>query len=330
MVKNKTLYRVIGNILFVGLLVGTLPAPLPLHAQGLAKLTKAQINEEIKSIKKTVRKLQIANVVIPGLIITAGATVFLVAFGFMLIYKRKISKLTLTIVEAPPEKLFDPKKMSTLKGKRIISTLVAIAAMVAAPIVAALAFIGIGGGTLVEAFDRAERLERMEQDHPGTLTHKQKLEIARLKNLYKGPIIRGIIKYFRMKKALKVIANKAIEKKPMLVISVGGGKKKKARKIIAAYIKAKWKTITLQRSVDEVAQRSTKAKLKWNISYKISKSKLKKAQKKVAKFEKRYPTLKTLQATVLEYEKRISEILEGVPEEIIKPEKPKVPLVVPL
>lgn len=334
MVKNRTITKAIGNFLFVGLLVGTLPAGLPLNAQSLPKISKTEVEKEIKAIKKTVRQLRIANAIIPGLIVAAGATVALVAIGFTLLYRRKMLKspldeiVTYIVREGKMIKVPD-KAFYQTKSRRVISILVAISTMVVTPIAALLSAIGIGGGTLVEAFDRAERLEQMEKEYPGTLTHKQKIEIARLKNMYKDPITRGVIKYFRMKNALKIAANTAIQNNRKLITSIGRGKKKKARKTITQYIKAKWKIANLKRSVEETEKQSTKAKLKWNLSYKIAQSKLKKAEKKVAELEKKYPSLKTLEQTVHAYEKKISSILEGVPGVTLKQKGP-MPRIVPL
>ena len=348
MVKNKTTNRFIGKILFVGLLTSTLPATMPLKAQDLPKLSKAEVATEIQSIKKTVRQLKVANVLIPGMIITAGAVVVLVALGVTVLYTRKRAKLSRIVKSI--ELVEVSKKVSkkgiteiitevtqlkpsqlTSKGQRLLPLFVAVAASVVAPVAALLATLNIKASTMTESFDKAELLERTEKEHPGTLTEKQKTIVTQLKNLYMGPITRGIIKYLKLKDALKAAAKTAMKKKRKLATTIGGGNKKKTERIIARYIKKRWKAETLQSSIDEMEQQSTKAKLKWNLVYGSAKRRLKRTNRRIARLEKRFPSLKKVKRAVQDYSKKADTILEELTKPALKPEKEKpVEYVVPL
>lgn len=368
MIKNEALRKLIGKILFVGLLINTLPATLPLKAQ-LPKLSQEEVKDEIRKIKKEVRKLTIATFVIPPLIIAVGSIVFLLAYGLAWKFGKTRRKKPAKIIEEWVKRARDitkrikriekfkqvshisaewiqrqksvraktikdlEKKLALISGKahkralKVLkkanrrqnkSILVALA-MLLTPIAASLAFLGLAGETFVEAYDSAERLERMEKEHPGTLTNKQKIVVARLKKLYRDPLSVGINKYFAMKSALKKAANRALQTQGKLVKKIG---LKKARTKASSYIKAKLEVEGLQISVNEMKKQFTAQKLKTNKIYKKAHKRLKKMQNNITDLEREFPSLKNVKQSIIDgYGVKVTNILETFENHALKLEK---------
>lgn len=118
MKKNKSTTRLINKILFVCLVINTLPVSFPAHAKTLTPHERAtmrvEVNRDIKQVKKTVDGLKIAKNITTGLILGAGATITVaiaVLTGIVVLVLRKKLKVSFkNKLEKLKQKIIETKK----------------------------------------------------------------------------------------------------------------------------------------------------------------------------------------------------------------------------
>lgn len=120
MTKKKTIMRLISKILFVCLVINTLPASFPVHAKKLTlrerQLLRLEVNRDVKQVKRTVGRLKLAKNVVPVLVFGAGTVIAAVMAVLVWIFVRSLRKNLLTSFKNKIDKL-DGKitRISSLK-----------------------------------------------------------------------------------------------------------------------------------------------------------------------------------------------------------------------
>lgn len=102
MTKNKTIMQLISKILFVCLVINTLPVSFPAHAKTLkphdlvALRQELNIDRDVRRVKKTVTTLKILKHTVPLVVLGAGtviaAVVAVLVAIFILVFRKKLKK----------------------------------------------------------------------------------------------------------------------------------------------------------------------------------------------------------------------------------------------
>ena len=230
---NKT-NKTLSKFILAGLLISSLPVPLaakPVKAP--VKISKQEIEQKIAHLQKTVKKLKKLRRTLAITIGGVGGAVF-VAFIALTVGAGIATAGTSTLAQASGFAAFIPSMFGMMfimgwvgGGATLLGTLAAVPLSIA----------GLSAAVVLKANKGAKKLEKIEKQQPGTLDRKQKIVVAQFKNLMKGPLLKGMLKGFQLKKTLEKLVAKTIKANPIFVTSLG---KNKAKKTIKKYIMMSW------------------------------------------------------------------------------------------
>ena len=327
------------RVVFTGLLISLVPAPslgamgvrqapvavvpqkvqkeLQLAKPGQPKDLQKEIEKKIKTIQNITKILRWANVAIPAIVLGAGFTALLagalLAFGFVFPITLFLRGPGVSPVSTPLLIFFNVIRIDAA------GTFIAFVASAIAP-----TGINIAGSIIM-----LNELERWEKLYPEILTDPQKLAITQLKNILKYPVVKGIIKYFEIEKALKKEVVRAMEQDPALVAKIAFGKRGKARKTIMNYIKLAWQEQSMRAGLDILKKERPQEAKKLG---KKAAAEIEKVAKKRVDLEIKHPYLMQspeMDATLARFSKKAAQLLEEF-KKPLEQKKKQAPVVVPL